>query len=127
MESPLRFCRLRTERSEDTPCSALLDELGILADGQGSSNPDREIVNAVRPAMATVPASRLILASSPYGKKGELWDTYQRYYGKPGEVLVWKAPTKVMNPTIRQSVIDAAYRKDPEDASADADRRVPGC
>jgi Terminase large subunit, T4likevirus-type, N-terminal len=102
-----------------TVVAALLDELAFWRTDEGSSNPDREIVNAVRPAMATVPASRLILASSPYGKRGELWDTYQRYYGKPGDVLVWKAPTKVMNPTIRQSVVDAAYRKDPADASAE--------
>jgi hypothetical protein len=102
-----------------TVVAALLDELAFWRTDEGASNPDREIVNAVRPAMATIPAARLLLASSPYAKKGELWDTFQRYYGKPGDVLVWKAPTKLMNPTIRQSVIDAAYAKDPADASAE--------
>ncbi len=102
-----------------TVVAALLDELAFWRTDEGSSNPDREIVNAVRHGMSTVPASRLLLASSPYAKKGELWDTYQRYYGKPGGCLVWKAPTKLMNPTIRQSVIDAAYAKDPADASAE--------
>ena len=52
-----------------TVVAALLDELAFWRTDEGSSNPDREIVNAVRPAMATVPASRLILASSPYGKR----------------------------------------------------------
>ncbi len=102
-----------------TVVAGLLDEVAFWRTDEGSSNPDREIVNAIRPAMATIPASRLLIASSPYAKKGELWDIYQRHYGKPGACLVWRAPTKFMNPTIRQSVIDAAYAKDPADASAE--------
>jgi hypothetical protein len=34
-------------------------------------------------------------------------------------VLVWKAPTRVMNSTVPQSVIDAAYEADPQSAAAE--------
>jgi hypothetical protein len=53
-----------------TTVAVLLDELAFWRTDEGSANPDREILNAVRPAMATIPASRLLLASSPYAKRG---------------------------------------------------------
>jgi hypothetical protein len=49
-----------------------------------------------------------------------LWDAYQKHYGKDGDsVLVWQAPTTVMNPTIPEKVIEEAYEQDPEAASAE--------
>jgi hypothetical protein len=42
----------------------------------------------------------LLLASSPYARKGALWDSYKKHYGKDGDpILVWQAPTRTMNPT----------------------------
>jgi Terminase large subunit, T4likevirus-type, N-terminal len=102
-----------------TIVAALCDELAFWMNDENGANPDKQILGALRPAMATVPSSKLLVASSPYAKKGELWDTFQRYYGKAGDVLVWKAPSKFMNPTIPQRVIDKAYAKDPADAAAE--------
>ena len=48
-----------------------------------------------------------------------MYDTYSRYYGKDGPVLVWNAPSTKMNPTIPQSEVDAAIEADPADASAE--------
>ena len=76
--------------------------------------PDSEILAAVRPGLATFgDASKLIAISSPYGRSGILFDHWQRYWGKPDEnVLVWRAPTRVMNPNISQELIDAEIQKD---------------
>jgi hypothetical protein len=47
-----------------------------------SANPDHEILNAVRPAMATIPGALMLCASSPYAKRGALYDAHRRYFGK---------------------------------------------
>jgi hypothetical protein len=73
-------------------------------------NPDHEVLAAIRPGLASVPPSTLIALSSPYGRAGILYEAFRDYYGESHpEICVWSAPTTVMNPTIPQSVIDAAY------------------
>jgi hypothetical protein len=101
-----------------TLIAALLDEVAFWRSDE-SSNPDYEILSAIRPAMSTVPGSMLLCASSPYRKAGALWDTYRRHYGKPGPILVWQAPTRVMNPTVPERVIAEAFERDPASASAE--------
>jgi hypothetical protein len=63
----------------------------------------------------------LIAISSPYSRRGELWTTYDRHFGPKGDrlVLVAKAPSRVMNPSLRQSVVDRAMERDPASASAE--------
>jgi len=105
-------CSFRTTRGY-TVVAALLDEVAFWQ-GEDSSNPDFEVVAAIRPAMATVPNSVLLCASSPYARKGSLFEAYDRYFGKAVPVLVWQAATRTMNPTVPQSFIDAEYEKDPK-------------
>ena len=101
-------------------CAALLDELAFLPTDEGSAEPDREILTAIRPGMASVPGSMLLCASSPYARRGELWNAFNRYFGKDdAPVLVWQASTRTMNPKIPQSVVDAAMQRDPAAASAE--------
>lgn len=102
-----------------TIVAALLDELAFWPTDDNSSSPDFEVVNAVKPAMATVEGAMMLCASSPYARRGELWEAYHRYFGKDGDVLVWQAPTRVMNPTVPQAFIDAEMEKDPSSASAE--------
>lgn len=102
-----------------TLCAALIDELAYMRSDDASANPDSEILNALRPSMATVPGSMMLLASSPYARRGELWNAYRRYLGKDGTPLVWHADTRTMNPTIRQSLVDAAIEEDPAKAGAE--------
>jgi hypothetical protein len=100
-----------------TVVAALLDELAFWSvDG---SNPDSEIVAAIRPSMLTVPNSMLLVASSPYAQRGALWEAYRKHYAKPGKVLVWRAATTVMNPSIPQAEVDAALEEDPEKNKAE--------
>ena len=69
--------------------------------------------------MATVPGSMLLAASSPYARRGALWEAFNRYHKQDGPVLVWQAPTAVMNPSVPQSLIDEAMAEDPARAAAE--------
>ena len=80
---------------------------------------DTDDRGAARPSMATMPGAMLLAASSPYSRRGALWDAYKRYYGKPGPYLVWKASTITMNPTVAQEIIDRALEEDAPSAEAE--------
>jgi hypothetical protein len=101
-----------------TVLAALLDELAFWT-GEDSANPDTEIIAAIRPAMATIAGAILLCASSPYARRGALWDAYRKLFGKPGKVLVWRADTRTMNPTVPEDVIATAYENDPASAAAE--------
>src|SRR3984885_1764084 len=64
----------------DSVAAALCDEIAFWRSDE-STNPDTEILAALRPAMATIPNAMLLCASSPYARRGSLWDAYRRYYG----------------------------------------------
>ena len=63
---------------------------------EGSDHRPR-VLNRRRPAMATVPGPLLLAISSPYARRGVLWDVHRRHYGQDGDVLVWQAPSRTMN------------------------------
>jgi predicted Mrr-cat superfamily restriction endonuclease len=70
--------------------------------------------------LASIPGSILMLASSPYAKRGELYAAYRRHFGKDdARVLVWKADTATMNPKIDPAIIAEAYESDPEAGKAE--------
>ena len=106
----------RAVRGYSVAC-VIADEIAFWRSDE-SANPDREIINALRPAMATL-NGKLLALSSPYSKRGELWNTYRRYFGKPGSILVAQAPTLTMNPSLPKRVVDEAMERDPEAASAE--------
>lgn len=101
-----------------TIVAALCDELAFWR-SDDSANPDKEILDALRPGMATVPGAMLLCASSPYARRGELYRTWREHFGKPGTVLVWKADTRCMNPTVPERVVREAYEADPASAAAE--------
>lgn len=101
-----------------TVIAALLDEAAFWR-SDDSTNPDTEILAALRPAMATVPGAMLLCASSPYSRRGILWTAHRKHFGKDGPILVWQSDTKTMNPSVPQSVIDQAYEDDAASASAE--------
>ena len=101
-----------------TLVAALCDEIAFWRSDE-FANPDREILAALRPAMATIPGAMLLCASSPYARRGALWDAYRKHFGKDGSILVWKAPTRTMNPSVPQRVIDEAVEADPSSAAAE--------
>ena len=98
----------------------LADETAYWRSDESSANPDSEIFAALRPGMATIPGALLINASSPYRKRGELWKSYSRSFGKDDpHALVWQAPTLAMNPELPAHIVDRAYEDDPESAAAE--------
>jgi hypothetical protein len=109
---------MRTTRGY-TIVAALCDEIAFWPH-EDAAEPDYEVLNALRPGMATIPNAMLLCASSPYARRGALWDAWRKHYGKDHDtVLVWRAPTRVMNPTVGQHVIDAAAEADPSSAAAE--------
>ncbi len=101
-----------------TVIAGLCDEIAFWA--SEGSNPDSAVLSALRPAMGTIPGAVLLCASSPYARRGTLFDHHGRYYGKNGsDVLIWQSATTTMNPTFSQRTIDAAMAKDPADARAE--------
>ncbi|MDX9863122.1 MAG: hypothetical protein RBS99_19615 [Rhodospirillales bacterium] len=80
---------------------------------------DTELIRAVRPALANS-GGKLIAIGSKYAEKGWGYRTWKRWReGKQNRTLVWDAPSKRMNPLLRQSVIDAALADDYEAARAE--------
>jgi hypothetical protein len=100
--------------------------IGVIADeiafwrSDESTNPDQEILAALRPGMSTVPGALLLGISSPYSRRGVLHDAYRRHFGQDGDpILVWQADTRSMNPAVDPEVIRRAYEEDEASASAE--------
>ena len=58
-----------------TIVAALLDEIAFWPTDPDSADPDGEVVSAIKPAMATIPNAMLLCASSPYARRGALWES----------------------------------------------------
>ena len=101
-----------------TVVGAICDEIAFWRTDD-AANPDREIIAALRPAMATIPDAMLLCLSSPYARRGELYRAHRNHYGKEGDVLVVQAETRRLNPTVPQEIIDRAYAEDEAAASAE--------
>lgn len=101
-----------------TIAAAILDEVAFWRSDE-SANPDSEIVAALLPAMTTVPGSLLLGISSPYARRGVLWQRYEEHYGQESDVLIWQSDSRTMNPTIPESLIEQAYSDDPSAAASE--------
>jgi hypothetical protein len=101
-----------------TLLACVLEEISFYR-SEESANPDREILGAVRPALATIPESLLLGISTPYSRAGVLYEQFKKYFGKSGGPLIWRAPTSIMNPTIDKEIIKTALKEDPAAALAE--------
>ena len=106
----------RATRGYTVAC-CIADEIAFWR-SEDSAQPDYEILNAIRPAMATLDG-KLIALSSPYSRRGELWNNYRRHHGKEGPILVAQAPSRTMNPTLPARVVRQAKERDPAAAAAE--------
>jgi hypothetical protein len=97
---------------------AIFDECSYWRD-ENYASPDEKVYRAIRPGMATLRDSLLVGISSPYRKSGLLHRKFKDHYGKNGDILVVKAPTTTLNPTIDQKIIDEALAADPAAARAE--------
>ena len=82
-----------------TLAAVLADEIAFWRTDDDSAAPDIEILRALRPGLSSLPSSMLLLAASPYAKRGALWDAFKRHFGRDdARVLVWRGTTEQMNP-----------------------------
>lgn len=98
----------------------IADEAAFWHTDENSANADTEILNAVRPGLATT-GGPLIVASSPYARRGELWGLHRAHYGPLGDplILVAQGASRDFNPSLPQSVVDRALERDHAAASAE--------
>jgi hypothetical protein len=114
----IQTASFRTIRGR-TVVAALCDELAFWM-GDDSANPDVEILGALKPAMATIPRALMLKASSPYSRRGALWNDHRKHFGKDDSpILLWQADTRTMNPSIPAAFIEEAYENDPSAAAAE--------
>jgi hypothetical protein len=107
-------------RSKTVPF-AMLDELAFFR-SEESANPDVDIAHGIEGGMTAVPGAMLLGFSSPYAKRGLLYQKYREHFGRErSDILVWKAPTLVMHPANPAIVVHVAkaYEDDPTSAKAE--------
>lgn len=90
------------------------------SDDSGAANPDTAILDALRPSLATT-GGLLAVISSPYARRGAVYDTWARDYGEKGDprILVAQGASRDFNPSLPQTVVDRAMARDPAAASAE--------
>jgi len=101
-----------------TLLAVLLDEVAFFRDSETSAANDKEIYRAAVPGLATT-GGMLIGISSPYAKRGLLYDKYRKHYGNDSDILVVKGPTTAFNPTLNPKIIEDALEDDPESAKTE--------
>jgi hypothetical protein len=98
-----------------TAVAVIADEAAFWYSDETSANADSAILAAVRPALATT-GGPLVVISSPYGKRGEVYKAYREHYGTEGDprILVAQGSSRDFNPSLSQAVVDRALERDPE-------------
>ena len=103
-----------------TLVACVIDEacfFGLEAEAKVRS--DTELITAIRPGLATV-KGKLICISSPYAKKGWAYSQWKKGFGNDkSKTLVWNCPSRTMNPTLPQSIVDEAMEEDRASALAE--------
>lgn len=111
VEIEIHTSSFRSVRGYSIPV-VLCDEVAFWMDAD-SKNPAKEILQALRPAMAQFPNSLLLAFSSPYAKKGLLWETHRDHYAKnESPILVWQGASRDMNPSISALTVLRAKSRD---------------
>lgn len=96
-----------------TSIGVVADELAFFRSEEHAANTDKEILAAVRPALATT-GGPLIAISSPYARQGELYAAWRDHYGAEGDplILVAHGASTIFNPSLPQRVVDRALERD---------------
>jgi hypothetical protein len=99
------------------------DELAHWQTEEYLQDPDVAILNGARPGMLTVRSAgwgMVTMASSPHIRRGELWNMFNKHYGKDDlDYLVARGTTREFNPTIPQEEVDRELARDYETNKAE--------
>jgi hypothetical protein len=94
-------------------------EVAFWYDESASGNTDEEILTAAMPALLTT-RGPLVMISSVFRKKGELYRAYETYYGhNEPDVLVAYGPSIAFNNTLDQRIINRALERNEAGAKAE--------
>lgn len=96
----------------------IFDEAAFMK-SEESTSPDVELRRAVLPGLATLPGARLIAISSPWARRGLMFEQHARHYGKPSNTLVVQADSRSLNPSLSAVTVEEALEADPEAARAE--------
>jgi hypothetical protein len=108
----------RSVRGRAIAC-AVLDECAFWRD-ENSASPDIETYTALVPGMATIPGSMLIGISTPHRRAGLLYQKFRDHYGQnDDDVLVIRAPSRVLNPLLPEKIVQDALARDPAAARSE--------
>src|SRR5262249_45400679 len=74
----------------------------------------------VRPSLMTT-GGLLVVISSPYARRGVVWDAFRNHFGPSGNpsILVAKGTSRELNPSLSQADVDKEYERDPASAEAE--------
>lgn len=104
-----------------TCVAVIADEVAFwYTEETGSANADTEILAAVRPALATT-GGPLVCISSPYSRRGEMYEAHARHFGEKGDarILVAQGASRDFNPSLPESVVARAFERDAASAAAE--------
>lgn len=93
-----------------TIVAAVCDEIAFWRHDETAANPEQEILDALRPGMATVAKAKLLKISTPFRKEGILWSEYQRRAELDFPVMQVSTPD--MNPAISPTVFEREQQRD---------------
>lgn len=106
-------CTQKSLRGWSIP-TGVMDELAFFR-LEGSADSDTEIQASIRRGMVSFPSPRLVKISTPYMKSGVLYEDFRRHFAQDSpDVLVWRAPSALMNPSLRAERLERERRLDPD-------------
>jgi hypothetical protein len=90
------------------------DEIATWPTSLTSASSDVEAIVAVRPGLARMTGSLLLMISSPYAQEGVLYETFRRSFGQDDPHTLLRGGTLDFSPTFDRAEIERALREDPE-------------
>ena len=105
-------CTLRSLRGWSMP-TGVMDEVGFWR-LEGQADSDVEVQTSIRRGMIAFPSTRLVKISTPYHMKCGIWyEDFKRGFGQDdSDLLVWRASSQLMNPTITTPRLEQERRLD---------------
>jgi hypothetical protein len=97
-----------------TAVGCVATEAAFWMSDETSANPDAEILNAVRPSLATT-GGPIAIITTPYARRGEVWEIFKKHYGSKGDpqILVAQGASRTFNPKLSEKVVARALERDP--------------
>ncbi|MGH2668382.1 MAG: hypothetical protein ACRDH5_04555, partial [bacterium] len=92
------------------------DEVSYWWNDESSSNPDLQVLRAVRPGLLKLRGGpgRLLCVTTPHMQQGATWEAYDAHFGREHPTtLVLHGDTRLFNPTMSAEHIAAEVANDP--------------